>query len=97
MTKTEIEQIKVISNYGYHKYTSFFDAEDSYLQFDGYNEFFNNTLTTATEALSIYVQEGIALNFTLNTIIIGFFCILVIITIPSSIKSHITMSHSICQ
>ena len=81
-TKTEIEQVKVVSNHGYHKYTNFFDAEDSYLQFDGYNEFFNNTLTTATEALSIYVQEGAALNFTLNTINFSFF------TYISSLKYH---------
>ena len=72
-TKTEIEQIKIISNYGYGKHTSFFEAEDSYLQFDGYNEIFNNTLTKATAAFTIHVQEGAALNFTLNTIIIGFY------------------------
>ena len=70
MTKTEIEQITIISNFGTH--SSFFEAEHSYLQFDGYNEISNNTLIVAIGALSIHVQEDTVINFTLNTLIIGF-------------------------
>ena len=80
LTKTEIEQVKVISNFGYtnntysnNTYSSFFEEENSYLQFENYNEFFNNTLTEVIITLmSIHVQEGAAINFTLNTFIIGF-------------------------
>ena len=72
-TNIEIQQMKVISNYIYDRYGfrqisySIFHMKSSYIQFDKYNEFFNNTSPTGINVLSIYVQENATINFTLNT------------------------------
>ena len=68
MTKTEIEGMKVHSNYDISDslFNSIFQMDESYLQFCKYNEFFNNTSPIVITASSIYVQEGATVNFTLN-------------------------------
>ena len=70
-TKVEIDQVKVISNVGANNYcytSSIFKAGINYLQFQNYNEFFNNTVDIVTAAVSLHVQENSILNFTLNII-----------------------------
>ena len=70
MTKVEIDQVKVISNTGTfdHCYDSvIFTAQESYLEFNGYNSFFNNTVSVAIHALSAHIQKESVLNFTFNT------------------------------
>ena len=67
MIKFEIEQIRVTSNIGFDAGSNILDAEESYLQFNSYNEIFNNTLTTVIMALSLHVQEDTVINITLNT------------------------------
>ena len=68
MTKTEIKQMKISSNYDINNifFKSIFEMKESCLQFCKYNEFFNNTSPTVIIALSINVQEGATVNFTLN-------------------------------
>ena len=67
-TKAEIDQIKFISNTGsFEVDSSIIAAEDSYLQFSGYNEFTNNTVNVAIIALSVHVQENTVINFIFNT------------------------------
>ena len=75
MTKTEIEQMKVNSNHDISdgSFGSIFEMEESCLQFCKYNEFFNNTSPIVILALSIYVQEGATVNFTLNEMKVAIF------------------------
>ena len=76
MTITKIEQIMVISNVGVGTQNSFFEVEEGYLQFNNYNEIFNNTLRTAIRAaLSIHVQEDAVINSTSNTLLALILCI----------------------
>jgi len=65
--KFEIEQIRVTSNIGFDTDSYILYAEESYLQFNSYNEIFNNTLTAVIIALSLHVQEDTVINITLNT------------------------------
>ena len=69
-TKVEINQINIISN----TVTGFLEAsssvlmaEDSYLQFSGYNVVSNNTVNVAISSSLVYVQENTVINFTFNT------------------------------
>ena len=73
LAKTEIAQVKVISNFGYASaYSGFFEEENSYLQFGSYNHILNNTLTQViTTFTTIHVQEGGTINLTLNTVMVG--------------------------
>ena len=70
MTKVEIYRVNFISNIGTfdHCYDSIiFTAQESYLEFTGYNNFFNNTVSVAIHALSAHIQKESILNFTFNT------------------------------
>ena len=74
MTKVVIDQVKFISNtgifdYRYHKShdSVIFTAHESYLEFNGYNNFFNNTVSVAIYVSPAHIQEHSMLNFTFNT------------------------------
>ena len=86
-TKTEIDHIKIISNTVTEVDSSIIAAEESYLQFSGYNEFSNNTVIVAIIALSAHVQENTVMNFISNTFIVAIY-------IRST--SHLTMVLKTC-
>ena len=88
MTKVKIDQVKVISNIGTldHCYNSaIFTAQESYLEFNGYNNFFNNTVSVAIHVFSAHLQEESVLNFSFNTFS---YVIYVILTLPNIYHSN---------
>jgi len=62
------ENIKFLFNtFNDHDFGSIVNAKGSYVQFQGYNEFFYNNASWAILSSSLYLQENTALNFTSNT------------------------------
>ena len=68
--KAVIDQIKVTSNNGLFEAdtSNIFTGEDSYLQFNGYNEISNNTVNVAITQLLVHLQEDTVINFIFNTV-----------------------------
>ena len=67
-TKAEINQINIIFNTGlFEADSSVFMAEDSCVQFSGYNVISNNTANVAISTSLVYVQENTVINFIFNT------------------------------
>ena len=93
MTKADIEQMKVNSNYDISDttYDSIFEMEESYLQFCKYNEFFNNTSPVGITALSIHVQKDATVNFTLNKMKVA----ILVLSLAQIIQSKIIADCSI--